>query len=173
MCIYIYNNILFFILPIYLVGLKGAAKTLPIFAKPHYPQLYYNFKSLYFSNETATYGMKNETDIPIILVSLSTPTKILLVQVLDENQKLLGFVPGEGVGGSLAGYNEYLSKTGSHKFLTIFWTGLKNNDTNEDPEILPDGAYHLRIRALRLLGDVNEEEDWEVWVSPKLIIQRE
>ncbi|CAJ0635558.1 6170_t:CDS:2 [Entrophospora sp. SA101] len=71
----------------------GAAKTLPIFAKPDYPQLYYDSKSLYFPNETATYGMKNKTDAPIILISLSTPTKLLLVQVLDENQKLLGFVP--------------------------------------------------------------------------------
>ncbi|CAJ0635550.1 6165_t:CDS:10 [Entrophospora sp. SA101] len=144
----------------------GAAKTLPIFAKPDYPQLYYDSKSLYFPNETATYGMKNKTDAPIILISLSTPTKLLLVQVLDENQKLLGFVPGKGVGGLLAGYNEYLTKTGSHKFLILLWAGSKNNATNsdEDPEILPNGAYHLRIRALRLLGDIDKEEDWEVWL---------
>ena len=96
---------------IYSVGLKGAAKTLPIFTKPDYPQIYYNYKSLLSSSETAVYTMKNDTDIPTLLISLSTPTKILMIQVLDEHQKLLGLVPGKSNSRLLAGYNEYLPKT--------------------------------------------------------------
>ncbi|CAE6458099.1 unnamed protein product [Rhizoctonia solani] len=41
------------------------------------------------------------------------------------------------------------------------------NDTE-----IPDGTYRILLRALKITGDPKAEEDYEVWTSPKLVIQR-
>ncbi|KEP44960.1 minor extracellular protease vpr protein, partial [Rhizoctonia solani 123E] len=37
---------------------------------------------------------------------------------------------------------------------------------------IPDGSYKILLRALKITGDPKSEEDYKVWTSPKLVIQR-
>ncbi|WAR59436.1 hypothetical protein PtB15_11B76 [Puccinia triticina] len=40
------------------------------------------------------------------------------------------------------------------------------------PATLPDGSYRILVRALRVTGDPQEEEDYEAWLSPVFNIRR-
>ncbi|KAG0202277.1 hypothetical protein BGX28_005162 [Mortierella sp. GBA30] len=46
----------------------------------------------------------------------------------------------------------------------------KNPDGGKIP--VPDGRYRLRLRALRILGDINSSEDYDSWITRTFTIQR-
>ncbi|CAG8566034.1 3198_t:CDS:2 [Funneliformis mosseae] len=48
----------------------------------------------------------------------------------------------------------------------ISWDGLIHS------EPVSNGKYFIRVRALKMFGDINNEKDYEVWVSPKFRIER-
>ncbi|KAG0223160.1 hypothetical protein BGX31_008663 [Mortierella sp. GBA43] len=37
---------------------------------------------------------------------------------------------------------------------------------------VPNGRYRLRLRALRMLGDMDNPEDYDVWITPNFVIHR-
>ncbi|KAF8978551.1 hypothetical protein BGZ46_006364, partial [Entomortierella lignicola] len=37
---------------------------------------------------------------------------------------------------------------------------------------VPDGRYRIRIRALRMLGDIDNPDDYDSWITPTFTIQR-
>ncbi|CAG8524479.1 10649_t:CDS:10 [Diversispora eburnea] len=139
-------------------GLSTPAKELPIFPTPQYPQLFNSDYNILYSNTTFT--MKNG-DIPYIAYALVTPTRYLAAYILDKNKKLL-FLYADA---------DYVWKTTyytSYSIPVVFsWSGvdLLNND-------LPNGTYFLKLSALKLLGDQNNNTEYEDWISPGIIISR-
>ncbi|RCI13997.1 hypothetical protein L249_7991 [Ophiocordyceps polyrhachis-furcata BCC 54312] len=54
---------------------------------------------------------------------------------------------------------------GIHRFITTEWTGLLDTGS-----YVPEGRYMLVVRALRIFGDPDKEDDWDVSKSPELSI---
>ena len=101
-------------------------------------------------------------DVPIIVPNLATPTQTTFTEILDYNRKYLGVIKM---------FYDFPAQK-SHRLL-IFWIdGLIYHPNNKSSIIAPDGEYFLKLRALKLFGDVNNENDYEVWVSPKFKIKR-
>ncbi|KAG0330491.1 hypothetical protein BGZ99_003062 [Dissophora globulifera] len=49
---------------------------------------------------------------------------------------------------------------------------LKDKSQSASKIPVPDGQYRLRLRALRLLGDINNSDDYDVWITRTFTIQR-
>jgi hypothetical protein len=118
-------------------------------------------KIITYTFNTSTAGKR--PDVPIIIPNFATPTYAIFTEVLDYNHKFIGVVK--------LYYDFPLTK---YKGFIIAWNGLIDNpnDKNDQGTAVPDGVYFIRIRALKLFGDINNENDYEVWVSPKFKIKR-
>ncbi|RIA83586.1 peptidase S8/S53 domain-containing protein [Glomus cerebriforme] len=147
-------------------GLADDARRLPIFQTPEFPQLV-NITTN--KNKVATFTFNNtelktsdESTISIVDLRLATPTNAIFTEVLNYNYKVLGVIK--------TFYNFPAQKLTS---LKIEWDGLiyNPNDKNDKGIIAPNGEYFLRIKALKLFGDVNNENDYEVWISPKFRVK--
>jgi hypothetical protein len=59
--------------------------------------------------------------------------------------------------------------------MDIMWNGriLPTETTSDDDAILPPpGAYRVRISALRPFGKKENGKDYQVWNSPRFLVQR-
>ncbi|KAB5590080.1 Minor extracellular protease vpr protein [Ceratobasidium theobromae] len=54
-------------------------------------------------------------------------------------------------------------------------------DPNDDPQRftqfvngtnIPDGQYKILVRALKITGNPNQAEDYDIWLSPKFVVKR-
>lgn len=61
---------------------------------------------------------------------------------------------GEEELGSVAGSPQIYLPRGTSR---VFFSGLLANGT-----VLDEGSYSLRVKALRVFGDENKDEDWDV-----------
>ncbi|CAG8524673.1 4767_t:CDS:2, partial [Funneliformis caledonium] len=153
-------------------GLADDARSLPLFQTPRFPVLV-NLTRNVISKEDpiATFTLKllNITDgthdYPFVLLNLATPTSNLITEILDANNKFLGWV-------------KYFTGIKYRKKPIVFivhWDGLihYNLDNMTEPGTpAPDGDYFIRIKALKMFGDINNEKEYETWVSPKFKIKR-
>lgn len=144
------------------------ARRLPLFQTPKFPKLVEDTTTDNSNiGEIITFTFKNKTgnklDIPSINLRLATPTHGIFIEILDYNYKFLGVVK-----------IYYGFPAPRVTDLTVDWDGLiyNPNDKNDPGVIAPDGEYFLKIKALKLFGDINNENDYEVWLSPKFIVKR-
>ncbi|UZO12370.1 uncharacterized protein OCT59_003908 [Rhizophagus irregularis] len=149
-------------------GLADDARRLPLFQTPKFPKLVEDTTTDNSNiGEIITFTFKNKTgnklDIPSINLRLATPTHGIFIEILDYNYKFLGVVK-----------IYYGFPAPRVTDLTVDWDGLiyNPNDKNDPGVIAPDGEYFLKIKALKLFGDINNENDYEVWLSPKFIVKR-
>ncbi|KAI0020909.1 peptidase S8/S53 domain-containing protein [Xylariomycetidae sp. FL0641] len=80
---------------------------------------------------------------------------LLLQTTLGTREVRCAVVSADGAElGPMAGFPQaYVTRTQS-------WTAYKGLLANGT--VLPEGAYSLRVSALRLFGDIDEEKDWDV-----------
>ena len=109
--------------------------------------------------KTFTY---NDTDVPVVLLNLATPTQKIFTEILDKNHKFLGI--------NKIFYDLPFSKVP----FPLYWDGLiyDPNNNNDEGKIAPNYIYILKVNVLRLFGDSNNKEEYETWVSPKFRIKR-
>jgi len=50
-----------------------------------------------------------------------------------------------------------------------FFTFGLNNATFANGTNIPDGRYRILMRALKIAGDIEEESDYEAWLSPVMV----
>ena len=98
--------------------------------------------------------------MPVIQFSLATHTHVIFIEVLDGNHKLLGLVKDDS-------FTHF-----SRVEVPLIWNGVIYNPNSKQYISAPNGEYFIRVRALKLFGDINNENDYEVWVSPKFRINR-
>ena len=110
-------------------------------------------------NEIRTYTLKIP-DVPVIQLNLATQIHAIFIEVLDGNHKLLGLVKDDDL--------IYFSKLQ----VPLIWNGVIYNPNVRQYISAPSGEYFIRVKALKLFGDINNENDYEVWVSPKFRINR-
>ncbi|CAO3571706.1 unnamed protein product [Mortierella alpina] len=47
------------------------------------------------------------------------------------------------------------------------------SNSGTEKKMAPDGRYRLRLRALRIMGDIDDPADYDVWITPTFTIKRE
>ncbi|KAG9325398.1 hypothetical protein KVV02_002634 [Mortierella alpina] len=47
-----------------------------------------------------------------------------------------------------------------------------NKNLGPEKGMAPDGRYRLRLRALRIMGDIDDPADYDVWITPTFTIKR-
>jgi hypothetical protein len=86
----------------------------------------------------------NESTTPNVYMSLTVGTRALRVDVLR----------GEEVVGSLAGWPQMHMARGT---VRAWFNGLLDDGT-----VVREGLYKFRVTALRIFGDEEREDDWDV-----------
>ncbi|KAJ2846719.1 hypothetical protein J3B02_004340 [Coemansia erecta] len=97
---------------------------------------------------------------------LEHPTRVVKLRLVDDANATVGYLP--------YGYIEYLgrnyqSERGRFSNSTINGTLYQDADLTRPFETQP-GAYRVRIDALRPLRDPNDPEGYQIWHSPRFII---
>ncbi|CAI2166465.1 1523_t:CDS:2, partial [Funneliformis geosporum] len=153
-------------------GLADDARSLPLFQTPSFPALINSTGDIVTEEDPIeTYSLKpfNVTndlyDYPTLKLNLATPTPNIITEILDVNKKLLGWV--KDFTGIKFRKNPVI--------LAVYWDGIiySNLDNKAEPGTpAPDGNYFFKIKALKMYGDINNENDYESWISPKFRINR-
>ncbi|KAI8052884.1 peptidase S8/S53 domain-containing protein [Syncephalis plumigaleata] len=153
------------------MGMKGRLRDVHVFRTPGpYPFLRNLSNNVQISqpNETATYTMK-DFDFPWVYIRLEYATRYAFVRVHQaDDQQLLGLVPDS--------ISELLTRnddTADNRELALPWMGgVETTDGNHTVSNLPNGRYYLRVMALRPFGDINNDNDYDIWQSPTVTIAR-
>lgn len=131
------------------------------------------------SNETGHFHIQKkysaELQGPYILVRLLTGTSILQIQVLNKYGRVIGDVPMDG-SRSYMMRNTLAVTEYSFAFYTWNWSGdyvpkdatLSGTNGGYEPELVKSGEYRLKVKGLRVFGDIKKNEDWDEWVSPRI-----
>ncbi|CAG8693704.1 9230_t:CDS:2, partial [Funneliformis mosseae] len=148
---------------------KTISAILDILMTPQFPMLVNLIRNVISKEDLiATFTLKllNITDgthdYPFVLLNLATPTSYLITEILDANNKFLGWV-------------KYFTGIKYRKKPIVFivhWDGLNLDNMTGPGTPAPDGDYFIRIKALKMFGDINNEKEYETWVSPKFKIKR-
>ncbi|KAF9360529.1 hypothetical protein BGX26_008949 [Mortierella sp. AD094] len=78
---------------------------------------------------------------------------------------------GKGYGDDMANKKEASPKSKKKALKQHLFRGHKKTEGEESVQV-PDGRYRLRLRALRMLGDIDNSDDYDVWITPTFTIQR-
>ncbi|WP_051965126.1 S8 family serine peptidase [Deinococcus misasensis] len=112
-----------------------------------------------------------QNQFPGAYYHLDYPAEKVILDILDgKTQKPVFSTGSEYV------VSEYEPRNDSEYFWWGYaWYGdLKRAQLNAGVPVtktMPDGAYHLRMRALRPDGDASNPEHWDTWVSPVFYIK--
>ncbi|KAH8693365.1 peptidase [Phaeosphaeriaceae sp. PMI808] len=94
----------------------------------------------------------NPSSTPSIAMVAVLGARILYVEVLKDDKVL----------GNLAGWPQFSLSRGSNRA----WV----NGLLADGTVLNEGAYRVRVRALRVFGDENKGDDWDIITSVEFSI---
>ncbi|KAI8997763.1 peptidase S8/S53 domain-containing protein [Pilobolus umbonatus] len=171
-------------------GMNGDMKSLPIldrFFKPS-ADVPYTFPSIGLYAQQGLLGRDSSEifklkDIdgqivggPYVLVRILTGTSLLQIQIL-KHKKVMGDVPIDESRVWMM-RNTLTATEYSSVYYSWNWDGnyvpkdvtLNGNNGLYQPKSIKSGEYQLRVRALRVFGNKHKKEDWDEWISPKLVI---
>ena len=149
------------------IGIVGNQRELPIFDKEitriEDSEYYYDL------DELITFNPKNESTTPVVVLGLTTPSKLIVFRLYEHNTK-------KELGYALKPYKYANRSTGAKPIVGAFvWDGsyYEKLPPSEEERTLPDpakhkvkpGKYQIVAQALKLLGDPNNKRDWEDWTS--------
>ncbi|CAO3633503.1 unnamed protein product [Cunninghamella blakesleeana] len=109
----------------------------------------------------------NSTEALHILIRLVNPTSMLKCELL-KNNATIGYVPRF--------HNTWVSRNENHDVsyaYSIDWHGPLTKDyqletagnNNTETFFVTSGTYNIRLSALKIFGDPQIKNDWEVWTS--------
>ena len=113
----------------------------------------------------ATFDLSDEiAETPYFLVHLEHQARELRIEVFDATTlKNWGRVFTE----------DYLPRSATAtSFFAFAFDGEVTKGRNGKTVELPDGTYHVRLSALKALGDPANPAHWETWTSPNFTIDR-
>lgn len=176
------------------IGMIGNMKDLPILdrstkpcpAAPYpFPSIGFETGAILDDDKEGNFNLKfnNQTNTTTggayVLARLLTGTPILQIQVIDDKSgEVIGDVPIDATRTWMI--RNTLSVTESTTaYSSWMWPGnyiskditLTGSNGNEDPKYVEDGTYRLKLRALHVYGDRSNNDDWDEWTSPKLIMK--
>lgn len=137
------------------------------------------------SKETGHFTIKHSQNQtvggPYVLVRLLTGTRLLQIQILNKKNKVIGDMPLDNLDMPRAWLmrNTLEPTQYSYSFYSWQWNGdyvprdvtKSGSNGHHKPKLVKKGIYRLKIRALKVFGNMNKAEDWDEWISPKLMLQ--
>ncbi|OBZ91183.1 Minor extracellular protease vpr, partial [Choanephora cucurbitarum] len=115
-----------------------------------------------------------------ILARLLTGTPVLQFQVLNaKTNKIIGDIPmsSDSTPRKWMSRNTISITESSSVYYSWYWSGeyVPRDSTltsvkQKKVKIVKSGQYRIKIRALRVFGNPEQKNDWEEWLSPKLIL---
>ena len=156
------------------VGMVGNMAQLPILDRS--TNGVYPFPSI--GNYDGTILKENETGKftpllqPTILVRLLTGTPLLDLQVVQEkDDKVIGSIPfdelDQNQNRAWLPRNTRTMTSSSSVFQQYKWDG-QYQPTKGNERYVKTGTYRIRVRALHVFGDRENDQDWDEWISPPL-----
>ncbi|KAH9464237.1 hypothetical protein Pst134EB_003769 [Puccinia striiformis f. sp. tritici] len=76
---------------------------------------------------------------------------------------LLGLIPTSD--------SEMFSRSGQHEVQELEWNATIVDNEFSKPKRIPDGKYKVLLRALRVTGDLENEADFDTWLSPIIYLR--
>jgi subtilisin family serine protease len=120
-------------------------------------------------NQPQTYTMQNN-DCPELAFRLEMPSELVKIQLHEaDTNKMLGDVPGF--------ITEQLGRhelTAENKQMKNIWPGIYTTIDGKAPfttKSAADGRYYIKIMALHIFGNPNNEKDYDIWKSPIITIK--
>ncbi|KAI8148994.1 peptidase S8/S53 domain-containing protein, partial [Fennellomyces sp. T-0311] len=153
------------------IGIVGNQRDLPIFGNDS-PAITDSVDPNFAYTETypLTYDRNDSRTQPNIALSLITPSKLIEFPLYDHQGQELGLALAHSVYNPRA-TNEatytYFSWDATYRSRSVGLVADKDKPTKT--EVAP-GVYSIGVRALKLLGDINNPNDWEVWVSSPITV---
>ncbi|CAO0800256.1 unnamed protein product [Mucor circinelloides] len=170
-------------------GMIGNMKDLPILDRSNKPSpaAPYQFPAIGLTNGNSTvkdgsighFNMTYYPDLklasggPYILARLLTGTALLEVQIMNKDNQHIGNVPmtesRRYMMRNTLGITEY-----STSFYSWYWSGEytpKNSSSSAEPKLLASGEYRLKIRALKVFGNAENDHDFDTWTSTRLKLE--
>ncbi|KAG2223928.1 hypothetical protein INT45_009380 [Circinella minor] len=156
------------------IGMVGNMAQLPILDRSSAGV--YPFPSI--GNYDGTILKENETGKftpllqPTVLVRLLTGTPLLDLQVVQEKgKKVIGSIPfnelDQNQNRAWLPRNTRTITSSSSIFHEYKWDG-QIQPIKGDERYVKTGTYRIRVRALHVFGDRENDQDWDEWVSPPL-----
>ena len=149
------------------MGIVGNQIDIPIY--PENTPLLVNGNATVYYNKTDVYEYpisKNTTDQPQVAVVLNMGSR--MIRTILQTDK------GENVGLNPIPVQEYVSRSIGDAYSLNPWDGyyLPFEASDEDLNYVEakPGHYRIVVQALRLLGNVDNKDDWETWISPVIHI---
>ncbi|KAJ1913615.1 hypothetical protein H4219_005141 [Mycoemilia scoparia] len=154
------------------MGYIGDYHELPYFSiqKDQLPILFSNITNMPIVEEGQKVSL-NGTDSLVLMFPSLRPTKLLTIQLIEADTKTsVGYLP--------LGYTPYMSYTGlpPSPVLKTVINGVIFKPTSSSSfyspitspkfEVFGPGVYQAKVSALKMFGDLDNPDDYEVWVSP-------
>ncbi|KAG0168410.1 hypothetical protein DFQ30_004800 [Apophysomyces sp. BC1015] len=147
-------------------GALGNQRDLPIFdAKQGYPYIGNKLGEPLSGHEVYQF----DRDVLYLYTRIGSPTSILKTELLDRKNTTLGEIP-EATQQWLA-RNDHSRDNHDYMF---DWRGnikpighrRRHHHHHRRARVVAPGTYRIKMSALRMLGDPQQTNDWEVWYSP-------
>ncbi|KAI9494879.1 peptidase S8/S53 domain-containing protein [Zychaea mexicana] len=108
---------------------------------------------------------------PTVLVRLLTGTPLLDLEIVQDDE-VIGTVPFDELGPLSRAWlprNTRSMTSSSTVFHEYQWDGQYQPDKIiSKTQYVETGTYRIRVRALHVFGDRDNDEDWDEWLSPPL-----
>ena len=144
------------------IGIVGDQRELPIFKKSM-PILLDGSGIIHWdANDPVVFVRRNQLTRPSIRYVMVTPSKLVTFPLFGDNGQQLGF--------AFHSHPFNIRTMNYEPAPELQWDGTY---FVPDPEgiskpitsIALPGKYRIGVRALKLLGDENKKDDWDIWVS--------
>ncbi|KAG2222318.1 hypothetical protein INT45_001581 [Circinella minor] len=153
------------------VGIVGDQRELPVYADqtPHLTNSTNPLSDyiVWGPNDTYVYDRREPSTAPTFMIRLASPTRDIASPVYNSR--------GRKIGEAFVGL-EYMARTASvHTGYTATWNGkyypyLFNLRLPLPLPVLP-GKYRIGLDALKWLGDIDNKDDREKWLSPVIKVK--
>nr|AET35424.1 SspA [Syzygites megalocarpus] len=154
------------------LGMSGNMKDLKILERnENFPAIGFpDGKTMLQKKQTGHFTIPNG---PYLLIRLLTGTQILKIEILKDSLKI-GSVPvDEGIPRRWLMRNTREFTEYSNGYYSWQWHGdyIASDNTDKTVKFVSVGAYQLMVSVLKVFGDKQNSDDWEVWLSPLLIMK--
>ncbi|KAI7848222.1 peptidase S8/S53 domain-containing protein [Circinella umbellata] len=149
------------------IGVVGNQRELPIFHHntpqltnttniTHFPA--YDSDDIFVFNRIESVATKKKIDrVPIFMLTLDNPTRLLSTPLYNEQYDMIGFA-------SFKNDTAYFSRATSETPAQFIWWGGDYIPSQVKISVAP-GNYRIGLNALKWFGNPDNPEDWETWTS--------
>lgn len=147
------------------------------------PAMTYNFLTMYDPETKQDYDQVDgavydlsKNQFPKVYYHLAMPAQVMTVEVLNAaTGKPLFNTGSEVLRAESLSRNQIVRDGGAYYFSAYTWNAsIKKAQMKAGVPVtktIADGAYRLKVNALRAGGDVNNAAHWDTWVSPVFYIK--